>query len=123
MHRAHPNDEHAVALMVSLAVAQQMVCHSVRYMCLCCPAGHEMEIVCLNFNPQSTLLATGSMDHTAKVLPCVAPAPCSSPHVHLSFTALHTCSCCQACSRVQQPRQLIFCLSAQGGHARQPRKQ
>ncbi len=26
-----------------------------------------MEIVCLNFNPQSTILATGSMDHTAKV--------------------------------------------------------
>jgi len=37
--------------------------------CPCLPAGsgHEMEIVCLNFNPQSTLLATGSMDHTAKV--------------------------------------------------------
>lgn len=38
--------------------------------CVCSPAagaGHEMEIVCLNFNPQSTILATGSMDHTAKV--------------------------------------------------------
>lgn len=26
-----------------------------------------MEIVCLTFNPNSTILATGSMDHTAKV--------------------------------------------------------
>ncbi len=29
--------------------------------------GHETEIVCLSFNPQSTLIATGSMDNTAKV--------------------------------------------------------
>lgn len=29
--------------------------------------GHEMEIVCLSFNQQGTILATGSMDHTAKV--------------------------------------------------------
>ncbi|NWT87036.1 DAW1 factor, partial [Lanius ludovicianus] len=29
--------------------------------------GHSAEIVCLSFNPQSTLLATGSMDTTAKL--------------------------------------------------------
>lgn len=29
--------------------------------------GHDTEIVCLGFNPQSTLIATGSMDNTAKV--------------------------------------------------------
>jgi len=29
--------------------------------------GHDMEIVCLAFNPQSTQVATGSMDHTSKV--------------------------------------------------------
>ncbi|NXO71113.1 DAW1 factor, partial [Phainopepla nitens] len=29
--------------------------------------GHGAEIVCLSFNPQSTLLATGSMDTTAKL--------------------------------------------------------
>ncbi|NXQ25891.1 DAW1 factor, partial [Alaudala cheleensis] len=29
--------------------------------------GHRAEIVCLSFNPQSTLLATGSMDTTAKL--------------------------------------------------------
>ncbi|NXB95822.1 DAW1 factor, partial [Vidua chalybeata] len=29
--------------------------------------GHSAEIVCLAFNPQSTLLATGSMDTTAKL--------------------------------------------------------
>jgi hypothetical protein len=59
---------------VCLVVAQQTLFVSG------CPAGHEMEIVCLNFNLQSTLLATGSMDHTAKVLPCVlflSPALCS----------------------------------------------
>jgi hypothetical protein len=33
----------------------------------CGLAGHEMEIVCTAFNPQSTLVATGSMDHTARV--------------------------------------------------------
>jgi len=31
------------------------------------PAGHDTEIVCLSFNPQSTTIATGSMDNTAKV--------------------------------------------------------
>ncbi|NWI44718.1 DAW1 factor, partial [Picathartes gymnocephalus] len=34
-------------------------CHTFR--------GHSAEIVCLSFNPQSTLLATGSMDTTAKL--------------------------------------------------------
>ena len=29
--------------------------------------GHTAEIVCLSFNPQSTLVATGSMDTTAKL--------------------------------------------------------
>ncbi|NXS52140.1 DAW1 factor, partial [Brachypteracias leptosomus] len=29
--------------------------------------GHNAEIVCLSFNPQSTLVATGSMDTTAKL--------------------------------------------------------
>ncbi|NXP86521.1 DAW1 factor, partial [Passerina amoena] len=29
--------------------------------------GHSAEIVCLSFNPQSTLLATGSMDTSAKL--------------------------------------------------------
>lgn len=29
--------------------------------------GHATEIVCLGFNPSSTVLATGSMDNTAKV--------------------------------------------------------
>ncbi|NWW74771.1 DAW1 factor, partial [Climacteris rufus] len=29
--------------------------------------GHSAEIVCLSFNPQSTLVATGSMDTTAKL--------------------------------------------------------
>ena len=29
--------------------------------------GHTAEIVCLSFNPQSTLIATGSMDTTAKL--------------------------------------------------------
>jgi dynein assembly factor with WDR repeat domains 1 len=29
--------------------------------------GHKMEIVCLAFDPHSLLVATGSMDHTAKL--------------------------------------------------------
>ena len=29
--------------------------------------GHMLEIVCLSFNPQSTVIATGSMDNTAKL--------------------------------------------------------
>ena len=29
--------------------------------------GHATEIVCLSFNPQSTIIATGSMDSTAKL--------------------------------------------------------
>ena len=29
--------------------------------------GHTAEIVCVGFNPQSTLVATGSMDTTAKL--------------------------------------------------------
>lgn len=29
--------------------------------------GHYGEIVCLSFNPNSTLIATGSMDHTSKI--------------------------------------------------------
>jgi len=34
----------------------------------CCHvSGHDMEIVCLAFNPQSTRVGTGSMDHTSKV--------------------------------------------------------
>jgi hypothetical protein len=33
-----------------------------------------MEIVCTAFNPQSTLVATGSMDHTARVSLMIAKA-------------------------------------------------
>lgn len=29
--------------------------------------GHNMEIVCLGFDPHGLLVATGSMDHTAKL--------------------------------------------------------
>jgi dynein assembly factor with WDR repeat domains 1 len=29
--------------------------------------GHQTEIVCLSFNPQSTIIAAGSMDSTAKL--------------------------------------------------------
>jgi len=49
-------------------------CVCLRYMpraivrsALFCAAGHDTEIVCLSFNPQSTTIATGSMDNTAKV--------------------------------------------------------
>lgn len=29
--------------------------------------GHQTEIVCMSINPQSTVIATGSMDNTAKL--------------------------------------------------------
>ena len=29
--------------------------------------GHKMEIVCLGFDPHGLLVATGSMDHSAKI--------------------------------------------------------
>lgn len=29
--------------------------------------GHEYEIVCISFDPQSVMVASGSMDHTAKL--------------------------------------------------------
>jgi hypothetical protein len=48
-----------------------------------------MEIVCLNFNPQSTLLATGSMDHTSKVLMCAVV----SASIMLHNAGLITCAC------------------------------
>lgn len=36
-------------------------------MCLNTFTGHDKEIVCLTFDPHATLLATGSMDNTAKL--------------------------------------------------------
>ena len=35
--------------------------------CISTYTGHEMEIVCLQFDPMSTQLLTGSMDKTAKL--------------------------------------------------------
>jgi WD40 repeat protein len=43
---------------------------------LCSSAGHETEIVCLAFNSQSTTIATGSMDNTAKVGAATCPSRC-----------------------------------------------
>ena len=40
--------------------------------CLHTLVGHSTEIVCLTFNPQSTCVATGSMDNSAKVSRCGA---------------------------------------------------
>ena len=40
---------------------------SVSGKCLHTLVGHEKEIVCVAFNPQGDLLATGSTDHTARL--------------------------------------------------------
>ena len=54
--------------------------------------GHTAEIVCVGFNPQSTLVATGSMDTTAKLWSVQTGAEVSTLAVSWCQTKSPICS-------------------------------
>jgi len=66
-------------------------------------AGHEMEIVCLAFNPPSTLIATGSMDHTGKGTPVMLASGHAVKDHSWDRTACASCKVCfLSCSTLRR---------------------